>query len=117
MQNVIIVYDDGENEKLYFTKWVKYRKDTPEKLKELFEKTGTKEGESVPFFCNDPDEALCFVDSGMAMQVMRKIQEMYPEWKEKLYSILHKYRHGATAEERMLNAMFREAPEDNNGAD
>ena len=114
MKNVIIVYNDGENGNLYFNQWIKYRDDMPQELKKLFEKTGTKEGESVPMFSSDPDEALCFSDGGMAMQIMKKLKEMYPEWDGDLYSIPHKYRNAKTAEERLLAAIFREGPEDEN---
>lgn len=106
----IIVHDDGER-KLYFCEWVKNREGIPLELKEMFEKIGAKEEDSIPIFSNDPDEALLFTDPGMAMQVMRKQQEMYPEWREQLYSIPWVSRKGETAEERLLNAMYMESPE------
>lgn len=110
LRETIIVHDDGE-QKLYFTEWVKYREDTPPEMKVFFDKAGAKIGDSLPMYCDDPDKALRFADPEMAMQVMKKQQDMYPSWKDQLYSIPWVSRHGKTAEDRLLNAMFMDRPE------
>ena len=75
----IIVHLDENGDAAFFRMWCK---NSPLK-KEL----GLKEGDSVPVFSTEQEDALVFADAGMAQKQIEKIGKMFPKFGERLSAL------------------------------
>lgn len=75
----IIVHLDENGNASFFRMWCK---NSPLK-KEL----GLKEGDSVPVFSTEQEDALVFSDAGMAHKQIEKITELFPKFGERLSAL------------------------------
>ena len=75
----IIVHFDENGDAAFFRMWCK---NSPLK-KEL----GLKEGDSVPVFSTEYEDALVFQDAGMAQKQIEKIGKMFPKFGERLSAL------------------------------
>lgn len=82
---VIFLEPMNGDEGMWFNKWLKYRDDLPDEIKEMCEKSGMKPGESRPVFADENGGCMIFAHKGMAEKQVEKITEMYPDWKGKLH--------------------------------